>query len=141
MRGRLWNFSTNRYTLWEHDPSGDARDGGERAAASSGASEAASPHEQEAEALSDGVEPAALAPPADAAHQRGELMAALGMQGPAAGESNAGEGGGQAWPQQPVGGAPDAGSETDDDDGVTAAVVRTQAMVAEIASMWRDYVM
>eukprot|EP00966_Prymnesium_polylepis_P301423 6964295-Prymnesium_polylepis.1 len=20
MRGRLWNFSTNRYTLWEHDP-------------------------------------------------------------------------------------------------------------------------
>ena len=32
--------------------SGDARDGGERAAASSGASEAASPHEQEAEARS-----------------------------------------------------------------------------------------
>ena len=65
--------------------SGDARDGGERAAASSGASEAASPHEQEAEALSDGVEPAAPAPPADAAHQRGELMATLGMRGPAAG--------------------------------------------------------
>eukprot|EP00966_Prymnesium_polylepis_P111206 2572605-Prymnesium_polylepis.1 len=20
MRGRLWNFSTNRYTLWEHEP-------------------------------------------------------------------------------------------------------------------------
>eukprot|EP00966_Prymnesium_polylepis_P053778 1242933-Prymnesium_polylepis.1 len=36
MRGRLWNFSTNRYTLWEHDPAATGaapgRPGGDRRA-------------------------------------------------------------------------------------------------------------